>query len=64
MWPAPDSGRLLEVRGDAYPRGMTARDRTRLIGELVDGGPRKRGSSPFLEITFRINYRFFITKKS
>jgi len=35
VWPALDSGRLLEVCGDADPRGMTARDRTRLIGELV-----------------------------
>jgi hypothetical protein len=27
-------GRLLEVRGDAHPRGMIALDRTRLTGRL------------------------------
>ena len=32
--PASDPGRSLEVRGDAYPRRMTAHDRTRLIGGL------------------------------
>lgn len=34
MWPASRPGRLLEWRGDASPRGMTAHDRTRLIGRL------------------------------
>ena len=29
-------GRLLEVRGDAHPRGMTVHDRTRLNGRLSD----------------------------
>ena len=33
-WPASFPGRLLEVRGDADPRGMIAHDRTRLIGRL------------------------------
>src|SRR5271170_6982509 len=27
-------GRLLELRGDAHPRGMTVQDRTRLNGRL------------------------------
>ena len=34
VWPAPDSGRSLEVRGDVHPRGMITLDRTRLIGWL------------------------------
>ena len=34
MWPALDSGRLLEACGDTRPRGMIALDRTRLIGQL------------------------------
>jgi len=34
MLPASRPGRLLEWRGDASPRGMTAHDRTRLIGRL------------------------------
>ena len=33
-WPALGSGRLLEKGGDAFPRGMTVHDRTRLIGRL------------------------------
>ncbi len=33
-WPALGSGRLLEEGGDAFPRGMTVHDRTRLIGRL------------------------------
>jgi hypothetical protein len=33
-WPASGPGRLLEVCGDADPRGMTVHDRTRLIGRL------------------------------
>src|SRR5690625_4780321 len=34
-WPALLPGRSLEVCGDAHPRGMTALDRTRLIGRLL-----------------------------
>ena len=32
--PAVIPGRLLEVAGNGYRRGMIAHDRTRLIGEL------------------------------
>ena len=35
MWPALDSGRLLEVVSDGDPRGMTVLDRTRLTGQLL-----------------------------
>jgi hypothetical protein len=31
---ASGPGRLLELSGDAEPRGMTVHDRTRLIGRL------------------------------
>ena len=56
-WPATGSGRSLEIRGDADPRGMAVHDRTRLIGRLpiLDvGGPAAlraaRSPAPVLKI--------------